>query len=189
MRHTWNIGLVIILAMCSASDSNGQNQKPYSKTSLKLSRSWISGDLMMKPGKHFSPDGQYYVVVGPPGEESELLFSRPNLHPHLFYTELLGEVDPGTVNGLAWLPGKPHTLVFATGHGDPGHSMLALWNGGQKVRMLHRVDNDQDDEFKLFAVSRDGKSIIYGLHGCQLNDVYGDLVIKQGDTSQKSDTF
>jgi hypothetical protein len=43
--------------------------------------------------------------------------------------------------------------------------MLALWHGGRSARMLHRVEDDQADDFKLYAVSRDGKSILYGWRG------------------------
>ena len=158
MRHFWSVGLVIVFVVYSSAASQGQDRK----SCLNSSNLWISADLMMKPGQYFSPDGRYYVRVN---RGISLRFSHLNLHPTLNYTELLGAVDPGAINGLVWLPGKPHTLVFATRSGDPGHSMLALWNGGRRVRMLHRVISDQDDEFKLFAVSRDGKSVVYGWRG------------------------
>ena len=161
MRFVWNVGLALTVALYFVPSCHGENKESHPRIRPKSYQAWTSKDLM-KPGPHFSPDGQYYVIIG---HGIELLFSRPSLHPNLDYTELLGSVDPGAINGVVWLPGQPHTLVFATSSGDPGHSMLALWNGWRRVRMLHRVDDDQDDEFKLFAVSWDGKFIIYGWRG------------------------
>lgn len=124
---------------------------------------------MMKKGIYPSPDRRYYVEVyggySYPGETGIGLFSgRPGRQPHPPHADLLGHIDPGPVSGLAWLPGRQHTLIFGS-RGDPGYSMLGLWNGGRDVRMLHKVNDAQVDLFKLFAVSRDGKRIIYGWNG------------------------
>jgi len=169
-----NIVLVFGLATCLATVAHGRGQYQRLKSSrnLKSSRTWISGNLMMKNGIYRSPDRQYYVDVYGSytyGEKDISLYrGQPSLQPHPPHTDLLNTVDPGPVSGLVWLPGRQHTLVFAS-RGDPGYSMLGLWNGGRGVHMLHKVIHAELDDFKLYSVSRDGRTIIYGWQGWSNN--------------------
>lgn len=65
------------------------------------------------------------------------------------------------VGGFLWVPGKNHRAVIAA-LGIYGKAMLVMWEGGRRLRSLHRVRRPGEEHFCLYGVTPDGKILIYG---------------------------
>jgi hypothetical protein len=69
-------------------------------------------------------------------------------------------INPGLdemseVNGFLWVPGRPHSLLFADGNG------LTLWEGEKSMRQLEESPSVKEGIRLLLGVTRDGREAVY----------------------------
>jgi hypothetical protein len=118
-------------------------------------------------GGYTSPDGEYRVVHRwGEGEVSLLyLYSVGGDGRTQITRPILQHVSDA--DGFLWVPGRPHTLVFAT-CGLYGSASLSLWDGG-RVHALKRVTRPEKECFALAGISPDGVTLTY-LYYANVND-------------------
>lgn len=125
-------------------------------------RTFVRRVLAHQLGRYLSPDGQYLaqVTIGEAEVKGLTLYA---VHPKKTSSKapIIPEVDD--VQGFAWVPGRPHTLIISADGSDYGKAMLALWRGGKTLANLVVVkDHTPDAEgFRLICVSADGRTVYY----------------------------
>ncbi|MCW3096968.1 MAG: hypothetical protein JWL77_2586 [Chthonomonadaceae bacterium] len=110
---------------------------------------------------YISPDGKYVAHIQEgEGDTADLWICKAPLSGKSLSLKhaLLSNVIE--TDGLVWVPGRPHTLVFATG-GIYGKASLSLWKGGTHLEMLVPVKHPDDEAFELNSISADGRMIYY----------------------------
>jgi hypothetical protein len=115
----------------------------------------IPAYLYVAPGAFPSPDGNYLAVETLDVCEVRNLHIRstsaPNDSPPI--------LEIAQTRGFCWVPGDPHTLVFAAGS-EIGPGMIGLWDG-TSLKNLTPTADPQVDYYRLNAVSRGGDFIVY----------------------------
>ena len=115
-----------------------------------------------------SPDGRYLTRFTDAGACYELRVvrstsGRRNTRRHNSLNRTNKAVrlvlDP---EGTAWIPGRPHSLVFgSSGVYDP-NPRLAVWDGGAHIRVLAQGwTKDGTEGFCLDALSKDGRWVYF----------------------------
>jgi hypothetical protein len=106
-------------------------------------------------GSVTSPDGKY-VAKSAEGEAAvDYLTVHKGLRQFLKPTDLRAS----DVSGFAWVPGKPHTLVWAT-IGLYGSAGLRLWTPEKGVHDLVRHVDRENDGFTLNEIRRQGNNTV-----------------------------
>ena len=105
----------------------------------------------------FSPDKRYKVRVG---------FDCDDENMAIYQREYSGEYRPITgyiheLNGFMWLPGHPHTLVWATYNGA-GAAALSLFDGTSGIHRLKRAAHPDSDSYRCYGYVVHSHEIVYG---------------------------
>ena len=114
-----------------------------------------------RPGNYISPDKKYIATFALGEAEVGVLTVhavKDDNPKHVPHRVLLKSVQD--VQGFVWVPGKPHSLVFASS-GIYGKASLAIWKGGTEAKMLCRVRQPDSEWFQLDGISADGRMIVY----------------------------
>lgn len=112
-------------------------------------------------GSYASPDKEYIATFALGEAEVGILTVhavKDNNPKHISHRVLLKSVQD--VQGFVWVPGKPHSLIFASS-GIYGKASLAIWKGGTEAKMLCQVKHLDSEWFQLDGISADGKVIVY----------------------------
>ena len=117
-----------------------------------------------RSGLFTSPDKKYVVKYDRGDasiEDSFSLFRSGTIHKD---HQLINSKQFYKINGFLWIPGQPHTLVFAVQRYS-GSSYITLWNGIRTVRTIFRGDLPKGEEpdaedLRLIGVTPDGKTVL-----------------------------
>jgi len=118
-----------------------------------------------------SPDGRYvaFCYVERETEEGFLTLNvrkkRPEKGHHWTAPDIAGGVE-----GFAWVPHRPHTLIFGSDGGHMGTGKLDLWTPENGERVLLHGQDLEDDNFDVKWLSADGKKVIYEHFGSGVDE-------------------
>ena len=109
-----------------------------------------------------SPDGMYMAFCHVEQETGEgfLMLSVHKARPAEGHPRTAPDIAGG-VDGFAWVPHRPHTLIFGSDGGHVGTGKLALWTPEKGERVLLHGHDLEDDNFDVKRLSTDGKTVIY----------------------------
>ncbi|MCW3058653.1 MAG: hypothetical protein JWQ02_474 [Capsulimonas sp.] len=171
---------LIIFSSCIAPAATSKHShKSHPASTTIFDKTFCSNRLTPHEPDHIyadyrrvSPDGKYVarVTLGD-GEVGYATVYRntAGAHPWAHAKKVSREFDD--IRNCAWLPGRPHSFVVATGGADYGAGYLALWTGKGQTRFLQRARVEDGEGYSIQSISSNGHTLVYQHSGSDQHDV------------------